>query len=122
MRIMLTSVFLSEMRARALRKRVWLSSLDRLERGIMNLTIRVVESVKSVDLGRELVRILAKLKEAFKSDFIKTMEETGLRRARETALKAVEWGYGAAKAWATDKIFIRYITVLEVNKPTGYGA
>jgi len=49
------------------------------------------------------------------------MEEYGLRRAREVAEQAVEWGYGAARRWAWDPGFVMYVTMMDVNRLTGFG-
>ena len=118
---MFTRSFLVEVRRKALRRGVWFKTLDRVERGILDLTARVVDRVESVVLGVELVKILKKLRDALKSGFVRRMEDFGLRRAREVALQAVEWGYRAARAWASDLGFVRYLTLIDVNKPTGFG-
>ena len=104
---MLTSGFLDGMRRKAMRRGVWFSALDKVERGIMVLTIRVVDFVRSERLGREIVRILAKLKEAFKSRFVRHMEPYGLETARRIAAQAVEFGnYLAKGAWVILRMMI----------------
>jgi len=116
-----TSGFLVEVRRKALRRGVWYRALDRVERGILSLTVRVTDRVESAVLGIELVKILGKLRDALKSGFVRRMEEYGFRRAREVAGQAVEWGYGAASVWASDWGFVRYLTLMDVNRPTGFG-
>lgn len=118
---MFTSGFLVEMRCKALRRGVWYRALDRVERGILILTARVVDRVESAVLGVELVKILRKLRDALKSGFVRRMEEYGFGRALKMASKAVEWGYGAARVWSSDLGFVRYLTLIDVNKPTGFG-
>lgn len=118
---MFTRSFLVEMRRKALKRRVWFKALDRVERGILSLAARVVDRVESAVLGVVLVKILRKLRDALKSGFVRRMEEFGLRRAREIALQAITWGYVAAKTWASDLRFVRYLTLIDVNKPTGFG-
>ena len=66
----LSQKYLKEVRYAALRKRVWYRALDRVERGIIDLTICVVEKVQSQVLAKELVKILVKLRDASKSAFI----------------------------------------------------
>ena len=109
------------MRRKALRRGVWYRALDRVERGILSLAARVVDRVESAVLGVVLVRIMSKLREALKGGFVRRMEEYGLRRARELAAQAVEWGHRAAKSWASNLGFAMYLTLIDVNKPTGYG-
>ena len=53
-------VFLRTVRYQALRKRVWYRAIDDLERGIINLTVRVVEDVKSLTLIHVLEGIVAR--------------------------------------------------------------
>ena len=119
--VMFASSFLVEMRRKALRRGVWYRALDRVERGILSLTARVVDRVESAVLGVILVKILRKLRDALKSGFVRRMEEFGLRRAKELTRQAVEWGYGAARGWAYDLCFVRFLTLIDVNKPTGFG-
>jgi len=118
---MFTRNFLLDVRRRARRRGVWFKSLDNIERGILNLVTRVVDKVESTLLGVVLVRILKKLRDAMKSEFVRRMEGFGLRRAREVARQALEWGYGAARGWASDLGFARYLTMIDMNRPSGFG-
>jgi len=117
-----TSSFLVEVKRKALRRGVWFKALDRVERGILSLTARLVDRVESAVLGIELVKIMSKLREALKSGFVRRMEEYGFAKAREVASQAVDWGYHAARGWARNLGFIRYLTLIDVNKPTGFSA
>jgi predicted DNA-binding protein (UPF0278 family) len=112
---------LVEIRQKALRRGVWFKALDRIERGILSLTARIVYRVESVVLGIELAKIVRKLRDALKSGFVKRMEEFGLSFARRLAKQAVAWGYGGARSWASDLGFIRYLTSINLNWPTGFG-
>ena len=114
--------FLLGYKRKALRRGVWFHALDRVERGILSLTVRVVERVESVLLGLTLVKIIKKLRDAMRSEFVRRMEEFGLRRAREVAGQAVEWGSKVAKVWASDLGFVRYLTLVDVNWPSGFGS
>ena len=118
---MFTSSFLVEVRRKALRRGVWFKALDRVERGILCLTAHIVDRVESAVLGIELVKIMGKLRDALKSGFVRRMEGFGLGRARRLAEQAVEWGYESAAVWGSDLGFVRYLTVLDVNWPTGFG-
>ncbi len=118
---MFTPSFLNKVRQEALRKRVWYRVLNPVERGIVNLTSRLIDVVQSESLGTILVKILAKLREAFKSGFVRHMESYGLRRAIEIAMQACKLGYGKARAWASENSFAVYLTMLDYNKPSGWG-
>ncbi len=108
------------LRRKALRRRVWFS-LDSLDRGIFNLVTRVVDRVESSVLGTVLVKIVRTLRDAMRSEFARLMESSGLRRAWDSARRAVGWGYGAAGEWARDPGFARYQALLVFYKPSGWG-
>jgi len=74
-----------------------------------------------VDLGVEIVKILAKLKEALKSRFVRHMESYGLMAARKIAGQAAAFGYENAERWAHDLAFVRYLTFLDLKRPPGWG-
>ncbi|MHA1409197.1 MAG: hypothetical protein ACTSQY_02550 [Candidatus Odinarchaeia archaeon] len=95
--------------------------MDRVERGILSLTSRIVDRVESRVLGVMLVKIIAKLQEALKSPFVKRMETYGVDRAGKIAEQAVEWGYWEARGWVMDMGFSGYLTILDFNKPSGWG-
>jgi len=118
---MFTRGFLAGVRRKALRRRVWYSALDRVERGILSLTSRIVDRVESRVLGVMLVKIIVKLKEALKSPFVKRMETYGVDMAGKLAEQAVEWGYGDVRGWVMDMGFSGYLTLLDFNKPSGWG-
>lgn len=118
---MFTRRFLEDVRKKALRRGVWYTTLDNIERGIIFLTSRIVDQVRSSALGIEIVKILAKLKDALKSRFVRRMEEYGFRRVRILAAQAGEWGYNAAETWSSDLGFVRYVTLLDVYPPSGWG-
>ena len=117
--LMLSKELLREVRGIALRKRVWYRALDEIERGIVNLTISVVESVKSPTLVREISKILAKLREAFKSAFIKHVEDYGFRKLMDVINVAVGFGNVEALRWGSES-FARLLAVNNFNNPVGW--
>jgi len=118
---MFTRKFLKSWWRRALRRRVLFTALDREDRAYMYLTMRVLDEVRNAKVGTIIVKILAKLNEALKSPFVRKMETYGIRRARIVSSYAVEWGLEAAKSWAVDMGFVKYLTSLELNAPSGWG-
>jgi len=117
---MFTRCFLVEVRRKALRTKAWWRALDRVDRALIDLTIRVVDRVNSEGLGVEIVKVLKKIRDALKSRFVRLMESHGLEKARKLSEQALVWGYGKAKSWAYDWGFIRYLTVIESNSPVGF--
>jgi hypothetical protein len=111
---MFTREFLFCIRQKALRRGVWYKILDDVERGILSLTVKIVDKVKSPTLGFTLVRILKKLSNALRSGFEKQMEH-GKKQAMQIAAQAMSWGNENAERWASDDDFIRYLTLLKIR-------
>jgi len=118
---MFTRKFLEGWWRRALRRRVLFTALDREDRGYLYLTMKALDEVRSVDVGRIILKILVKLREALKGPFVRRMEDYGVGKAWAMSKTAVEWGYRAAGGWAGEVGFIRYLTVHELNSPSGWG-
>ena len=118
---MFTKSFLQGMRMKALRRGVWFKTLDTVERGILNLTSILVDRVESEILGLELLKIVRKLREAMKGAFVRRLEKYGLPRALSVARRAQSWGHPAAGSWVRDLALARYLTMMDLNKPSGFG-
>ena len=117
---MFTSSFLTEVRRKALRRRVLYGALDQVERGILSLAAQVVERVESLVLGVELVKIASKLNEAMKNQFQKRLESYGLGRALNVVKQALAWGCAAARKWLSSPGLARFLTFLSLNAPPGW--
>jgi hypothetical protein len=91
-------------RTRGLRRRLWYSTLSRMERGLVDLTIRWVDKVRSGLMAETLLRILVKLALA-----LETGMERVLGRGRVLAVRASElavgWGNGSAYSWRFETAF-----------------
>jgi len=109
---------LREVRSTALRRRVWYKALDGIERGIINLTISVVEGVKSPTLMREISKILVKLREALESAFTRHLNY-GSKKLVDIIKIALSFGNEEALKWGTDS-FARLLTVNNYNNPVGW--
>lgn len=104
----------------AMRKRVWFSVLGRVERGIVNLTIRCVEEVRSVKLAMIVEAIVDKLEEAVKGGVERLMDTVGSLLAKKLSGVAVGWGNESACHWVEDYGFIQFLTVNYMNTPSCY--
>ena len=100
--------FLVALRTRALRRRVWFRVLDRVERGLVDLTIRLVDRVKSGRLAQVLVRILEKLARAMEDRMVRVLEK-GTALAFRLSDLAVSWGDPTAYSWRFDGNFQRHL-------------
>ena len=98
--------FLREIRRKALRKRIWFSAIDVIERGMVNLTIYCVEKIESLILFRILMNICNKINQASKSILTLSLEEYGFERAVSVVKVAI--GFGARTSfwisWCISKI------------------
>jgi len=117
---MFTRDFLEGVRRKALRRKVWYNALDRVERGILSLTSQIVDRVESRVLGVELVKILAKLRDAMKSAFTRHVESYGFKRVVQLVEQAKAMRCERALEWLHDMCFIRYLAFIDINQPIGY--
>jgi len=92
----ITREVLVGLKTRGLRRRLWYSTLSRIERGLVDLTIRWVNKVRSGRLTETLVRTLAKLAVALETGMGRV-----LARGRILAMKASEMAVG----WGNDSAF-----------------
>ncbi len=100
----LTRETIAGLRLRALRRRVWYRALDRIERGLVDLTIRWVDRVRSGRLTETLLRILGKLARAMEHGMGRVLS-VGRELALRASVLAVSWGNSQAYAWRFDEGF-----------------
>lgn len=104
-----------KIRTRALRKGVWFKSLSRVERSIVDLTIRCVDRVHSNVLRRTVVAILDKLLETLEEEYLKRVERLGQEIAQKICEIAVQWGNPHARLWKHDSSFIKFLGITASN-------
>src|SRR2546425_11787664 len=102
----LTGRKIAGLKTRALRKRVWFRVLDRVERGLLDLTIRWVDDVRSGRLTETLLRILVKLARAMEQGMARVLA-VGRELALRASLLAVRWGNVDAYSWRFDEALWR---------------
>jgi hypothetical protein len=110
----LRRALLVKLRRKAQRRRVWFR-LKRVERGLMDLAIEVVERVRSLVLARSLTCVVEKLMEAMESGVARLTRTVGRRLARRLSEIAQGWGNRSARVWAFDLGFVRYLAVMQNN-------
>jgi hypothetical protein len=98
-------------RKRAYRKGVWYKALTKLERGIVDLTVKYVEKVKSPVLARIITKIVCKVLKALRSRFLVKVETLGYELAERICRLAVEWGNPGASNWKYDMKFVRFLGI-----------
>ncbi len=102
-------------RTLALRRGVWFRALTRTERACVDLTIKVVDQVRSGMLMNALLSVLRKLNEVVESRVVRSMREVGVQAARRLGSVALSWGNSSAASWALDAKFVRFLAVLHLN-------
>ena len=100
----LTRSSIVSIKTRSIRKRIWFKTLDRLERGFVDLTIRWVDKVRNEAMAKVLVRILEKLVHQLEFNMVRALS-TGKEAAFRASFLAVEWGNNEAYSWRFDKAF-----------------
>jgi len=100
----ITREVLIRIKTRGLRRRVWYRELDRMERGLVDLTIRWVDKVRSRRMTETLMRILEKLAQALQTGMGRTLK-IGRELALRASVLAVEWGNSQAYHWRYDEGF-----------------
>ncbi len=100
----------------ALRRGTWYRALSRVERGILDLTVRYVENIKSAKLATLVTAILQKLALASESLLDRLVRTVGLPLAQKISAVAQGWGNISANKWAVDTSFAQYLAVMERNR------
>ena len=95
----------------ALRRGVWFRALDRVERGVLDLTVRYVENIRSTTLAKLVTAILDKLKLAMENVVDRLVRVVGVPLAQKISSIAVSWGNSSASLWAEDFGFARYLAI-----------
>src|SRR6266852_4550933 len=100
----ITREVLVGLKTRGLRRRVWYWALDRMERGLVDLTIRWVDKVRSGRMTETLMRILEKLAQALETGMVRVLGRGRVLATRASEL-AVGWGNAAAFYWRFETAF-----------------
>ncbi|MCK4477961.1 hypothetical protein KAU88_05485 [Candidatus Bathyarchaeota archaeon] len=110
------------LRVKAFRRRVWFKTLIKMERGLINSVIEVVDDVRSTLLAKVLTSIVKKLLTALESRVTRMMREVGQPLAKKISLIAQSWGNKSAKEWMSNKEFIQFLAVTTMNTPSLFKA
>ena len=94
----LTRAALNRLKLKAIRKRCWFKALKRNERMLLNLTISVVQRVRSFLLVKVVSRLVSKLNQAMDSKIYRLMRTKGQKMAQKLSTIVQNWGYNAAKS------------------------
>ncbi len=114
-RFSLSSSDIITVKKAALRRGIWFRVLNRVERGVLDLTTRYVDYIKSAKLANVVTAILNKLNIAAESMVERLVRTVGLSIAQKISCIAVSWGNRSASNWADSADFARYLAVTQLN-------
>ncbi len=106
---------LQRIKSRALRAKVWFRSLSKLERAIVDLTIKCVEKIRSSVLAESISSIVAKILKSLENDFMVAAERIGYKIAEMLCVLSERWGNKTCSTWKCDLCFIRFLGVSALN-------
>ena len=116
-----TSDFLSKaqlvkLKLKAMRAGVWYRALPRIDRVLVDLTIKVASTIRSPHLARSILSVAGKLESLLESKLQRAIREIGLPIAHKLSIFAQKWGNVAAEKWASDEGFARYWAAIKLNE------
>ena len=115
----MTKQGLMKVKSRALRNRTWYKILNRMERAIIDLTIKCVEKVRSHVLAKMVSMIITKILRTLKEDFMTTAEKVGREIVEKFSVVAESWGNRKCFLWKFDKGFVKFLGVNALNTKFG---
>lgn len=111
---------LAKIKKKALRHGIWFKILSRIERIQMDLTVKVVDKVKSILLAKVLRSIIVRLFDAMESQVKRLMRDVGTNLAHKIGEIGKKLGCKSAENWANDQGFIKFLTITYMNTPRLY--
>jgi hypothetical protein len=108
---------LKKLKLKAIRAGVWFKALPRIDRVLVDVTIKVADTIRSFTLANKILTVIQKLQSVMESRFRRAVKEVGFPIARRLSLVAQKWGYKSAREWESDEGFARYLAALSFNEP-----
>ena len=106
---------LSKLRRKSIRKGVWFNALTKIQRGIVDLTLRYVERVRSKILEKVLSEIMSKLRYVVDHFFTWMLELTGQPIAERMSRAAAALGVKGADRWMEDQSYIQLLGLHDLS-------
>ena len=107
----LTRENLAKLRQKARRRGIWFRNLKQNERTLLNLTISVVQRVRSFLLARIVSRLVGRLCEALESRIVRLIRIEGPQLAKRLSEIGETLGCKSAKCWAHDRGLMQFLVV-----------
>ena len=114
------SVFINKkqlvnLKTKAMRSGAWFKALQRIDRVLFDLTIRVVDNIRSSTLAKSIQLLVRTLEDSMESNFSSRLREIGLPLAKKIGLLAQKLGNKSANAWASDYLFVIFLATMHIN-------
>ena len=106
---------LVNLKTKAMRSGAWFKALQRIDRVLFDLTIRVVDTIRSAKLAKSIAVLTRKLEEAMKGSFSSRLRTIGLPLAKKISFTAQKLGNISAAGWMFDSSFAIFLAVMHVN-------
>lgn len=109
---------LVKLKLKAVRSGVWFKTLRRIDRVLIDLTIKVARyNVRSVVLAKNILSIMEKLEGLLESRLSRVIREVGFPLAQKVSSLAHKWGNPSASEWPSDLSFVSFLAILSINEP-----
>jgi len=109
---------LINLKTKAMRSGSWFRALQRIDRVLFDLTIRVVDNIRSAKLVKSILMVARKLEDAMKTTFSSRLREIGLLLVQKISLLAQKLGNISARTWLFDSSFADFLAVMHLNSKT----
>ena len=106
---------LVNLKTRAMRSGAWFRALQRIDRVLFDLTIRVVDTIRSAKLAKSIALLARKLEDAIESGFSSRLRAIGFPLAQKISLTAQKLGNISASSWAFDSSFAIFLAVMYIH-------
>jgi hypothetical protein len=114
----INKIQLVKLRLRAMRAGVWFRALRRIDRVLIELTIKVARcNVRSLTLAKNILTVMEKLEGLLEGRLSRIIREVGIPLAKKLSSLAQKWGNHSTKDWSFDSSFARFLAVLSINEP-----
>jgi hypothetical protein len=111
---------LIKFKCKAIRAGVWFKALHRIDRVLIDLAIKVTQSIRSPSLGKCILSITMKLEDLLENRLTRAMKEIGFPLAHKLSLFAIKWGNSRAQKWTEDVGFAKYLAAMKLNEHSLY--
>jgi hypothetical protein len=106
---------LTDLKTKAIRSGAWFKVMQRIDRVLFDLTIRVVDNIRSSQLAKSILVITRKLENTMKGSFSIRLNEIGLSLAQKIGAIAQRLGNIYANCWVFDSSFVTFLAVMYIN-------